>query len=223
MVDTLSGLAIAVGFLIPGFIVADLAESRRATRPARTDLELLLRALVYALVFQGAAAATGWTGKIADELTGKNWDAHLGPVSLYVAVVCIVLPTIAGLGLSSWLRRAEQQERLRPWHYALGGRDQRKSWDFMFGRSDEGRLVLLTVDEGGVPVYFLGEFGDQSYATQAPTDPPELYLEKVWPSDRDGNVSQDALERDPQRGMWVSGTNIQRVEMLHINVDTEGS
>lgn len=119
MFTTLSGLAIAIGFVLPGFVVADLAESRRATRPARTDLELLLRGLIYALFFQGVAAALGWTGHVVDLLTGKEPDAHLGAVSLYVLVVCVVAPTAVGLGLSKLLRTAEQSERLHWWHYGI--------------------------------------------------------------------------------------------------------
>jgi hypothetical protein len=44
--DTLLGLALAVAFVLPGFVIADLAETRRATRTARSDLELVLRGLV---------------------------------------------------------------------------------------------------------------------------------------------------------------------------------
>jgi hypothetical protein len=214
---TLTGLAIVVAFLLPGFIVADLAESRRATRPAGTDLELVLRALVFALAFQGVAAASGWTGALIDDLDGKHWRDHLDELAAYVGVVCIAAPTLVGLWLSNWLRSAEQGRQLRPWHYAFGARDRRKAWDFMFGRSDEGQLVLITTSEDGRPVHFLGKFGRNSYATQAPTDPPEIYLQEAWPANRDGIVTREALDRKPKRGLWLHGSKIERVELIHLD------
>ena len=63
----------------------------------------------------------------------------------------------------------------------------------MFGRSDAGKLVLVSVAEGAETVHYLGQFGPDSYATQAPTDPPELYLETVWPADRNGNVAEEGF------------------------------
>jgi hypothetical protein len=50
MPDTLLSLVLTIAFVLPGFVVADLAESRRATRAARSDLELVLRGLAYALI-----------------------------------------------------------------------------------------------------------------------------------------------------------------------------
>ena len=64
--STFAELLIAVGFVLPGFITADLAEIRRA-RPSRTDPELILRALTYALLIQGAVALTGWTGQLIED------------------------------------------------------------------------------------------------------------------------------------------------------------
>jgi hypothetical protein len=114
-------VALAVALVLPGFVIADLAESRRATRAARSDLELVLRALAYALILQAAVAATGWTAHLAHDLRGKNaWEHHLGELAAFGLVMGVVVPTIVGLLLSSWLRRAEQTGELRVWHYALG-------------------------------------------------------------------------------------------------------
>jgi hypothetical protein len=260
MPDTFLGLAIAVAFVLPGFITADLAESRRATRAARSDLELVLRGLVYALIIQAAVAATGWTQTIVDDVSGSSgdpgakvepassasshlnespaagkptatsanqaamsdseddqeaWTQHLPELVSFGLVVGILIPTILGLLLSEWLRRAEQCGQLKFWHYAAGGRDYRKAWDFVFGRQ-EGTFLLVTVAEEDGVKHFLGKYGPDSWATQAPTQPPELYLEEAWPADEEGFVDQEALDREPARGMWVAADKVDRLEILHL-------
>jgi len=224
MPDTFLGLAIAIAFVLPGFITADLAESRRATRAARSDLELILRGLVYALIIQAAVAATGWTQTIVDDVTGSTgsqvakteaWTEHLPELVTFGFVVGILIPTILGLLLSEWLRRAEQCGQLKFWHYAAGGRDYRKAWDFVFGRQ-EGTFLLVTVAEDNGVKHFLGKYGPDSWATQAPTQPPELYLEEAWPADEEGFVDQETLDRKPTRGMWVAADKVDRLEILHL-------
>jgi Family of unknown function (DUF6338) len=220
MPDTFLGLAIAIAFVLPGFITADLAESRRATRAARSDLELVLRGLVYALIIQAAVAATGWTENIVDDVSGtagskEAWTQHLPELVVFALVVGIVIPTILGLLLSEWLRRAEQCGQLKSWHYAAGGRDYRKAWDFVFGRQ-EGTFLLVTVPEEDGVKHFLGKYGKDSWATQAPTQPPEIYLEEAWPADEEGVVDEEALTRVPARGMWITADKVDRLEILHL-------
>ena len=263
MPDTFLGLAIAIAFVLPGFITADLAESRRATRAARSDLELVLRGLVYALIIQAAVAATGWTQTIVDDVSGNSgssiakvepdpsaskqakkpnaasatakpaeasagqsaksdtedeqepWTQHLLELVIFALVVGILIPTILGLLLSEWLRRAEQCGQLKFWHYAAGGRDYRKAWDFVFGRQ-EGTFLLVTVPEEDGVKHFLGKYGKDSWATQAPTQPPEIYLEEAWPADEEGVVEEEALTRVPARGMWITADKVDRLEILHL-------
>jgi Family of unknown function (DUF6338) len=262
MPDTLIGLGLAIAFVLPGFITADLAESRRATRASRSDLELVLRGLVYALIIQGAVAATGWTESLVDDITaspaaaestqkpasqqlngpvvvekdkldqpkaapteagtaegrdsGDPWTHHIPELLLFALIVGITIPTVLGLVLSSWLRRAETEGgQLRAWHYALGARDYRKAWDFVFGRQ-QGTYLILTVIEDGTPRHFLGKYGEESWATQAPTQPAELYLQEVWPADADGVVDEALLSREPSRGLWVSSDKIERLEVVDL-------
>lgn len=61
MPTTLIAVLSLLVLVLPGFIVAELASSRRASRGGRTDWELILRALWYALVLHLVAAASGWT------------------------------------------------------------------------------------------------------------------------------------------------------------------
>jgi Family of unknown function (DUF6338) len=245
MPSTLLALAIAIAFVLPGFITADLAESRRPTRAARSDLELVLRGLVYALLIQAAVAATGWTQTIVDDLSGNSgnavekaqgqsakssmeqgaatdeqeaWTRHVPELISFGLIVGILIPTALGLSLSEWLRRAEQRGQLRFWHYAAGGRDYRKAWDFAFGRQEGTYLLLTVADKDGIR-HLLGKYGRHSWATQAPTQPAELYIEEVWPADKDGIVDEGVLNREPKRGVWINSDKIDRLEIFDIPVE----
>jgi hypothetical protein len=214
MPDTLLSLGLAIAFVLPGFVIIDLAESRRSTRAARSDLELVLRGLTYALLLQGAVALTGWTGDIVDGLDADGWRTHLSELFVFGLVVAVVLPTVLGLSLSRWLRRAELSGRLRPWHYALGARDNREAWDFLFSRQQQA-FLLLTVSDDSRGRHFLAKYGRDSWATQSPTRPQEIYVEKVWPADAHGVVDPADLARRPARGMWVNSDKLDRIEVLH--------
>ncbi|HEX9968079.1 MAG TPA: DUF6338 family protein [Solirubrobacterales bacterium] len=213
MPDTLLSLGIAVAFVLPGFVMADLAESRRATRAARSDLELVLRGLLYAVVLQALVALTGWTEEVVDDVERSGWQSHIVELTLFALVVGVVVPTAVGLVLSWWLRRAEQAGRLRIWHYAFGARDYREAWDYVFG-SQDGAYLLLTLAGDDSSRHFLAKYGQESWASQAPTRPQELYVEEIWPADAAGVVKLSDLERQPPRGMWISAEKIDRMEVL---------
>jgi Family of unknown function (DUF6338) len=142
------------------------------------------------------------------------WKHHLGELASFGLVVGILIPTLIGLGLSWWLRRAEQGDQLKAWHYALGGRDYRKAWDYVFGQR-QGAYLLFTLAGNGQRQYFLGKYGAASWASQAPTHPHEIYIEEVWPADADGLVDQDALKRKPSRGMWIGSDRVERMEIIN--------
>ena len=98
MFDTVAGIIVGVSVVLPGFIIADLAEARRAQRLARSDWELVLRALIYALVLQSLVLLTGWTtwlidtaGLLKHAKPGATplWENHVDAIALYVVVVIL--------------------------------------------------------------------------------------------------------------------------------------
>lgn len=207
--STVAELLIAIGFVLPGFITADLAEMRRA-RLRRSDPELILRALTYALLIQGAVALTGWTAQlITDTDSGSNWEQHVSAIVLFVFVVSVLVPTILGLMLNWVLRRAERRGNLSPLHYALGGRDGRLGWDYIFERFGSG-YVFLTLKPGvsGRPNFLVGKFAENSWAPQQLADARDLYLEEIWIADENGRIVSSFTDR---RGLWIP---IEQIDML---------
>lgn len=214
MFDTLAEIAFAVGLVLPGFLVVQLSERRRPSTPPGGDLELVLRGLVYALIIQAVAAITTWLPSLAHRVAKGSIADHFLGLALYGLIVCVAVPTIIGLLLGTWLRRAESAGALRWWHYALGGRDARRAWDYTFSQHDGGWMrVVLRDSPSGKPPAFLRKYGKRSWASQSPAD-PDLYLQEVWPTDENGLVAEDDLIRGSAGGMWINGDQIARIELL---------
>jgi Family of unknown function (DUF6338) len=206
--------------VLPGFIVTELAESRRATKRRGGDFETILRSLWYSAVLHVIAAGSGWTAAIYRDIDRPGeWERHLTAVALYAAVVVVIAPTALGLVLGAYLRHREQQGSLTWFDYALGGRDARQAWDFLFGHLDAGFVILhlksvpdhVNAGNGDGANAFApwrtvyGKFGTRSWATQTPSDRYDLYLEQVWPADATGRILG---EFNPPRGMLVSADEI---------------
>ena len=126
-----------------------------------------------------------------------------------------MIPTGIGLALNRVLRRAGQSGQLGLWYFALGGRDYRDAWDYVFAKKG-GAYILLTVSEAAGVRHLLAKYGAPSWATRAPTRPQELYVEEVWPTEENGVVDEETLARVPARGMWISAEKIERLEVLEL-------
>jgi len=200
MFDTLADVAFGVALALPRFLVVQLSERRRPSRPPGGDLELVLRGLVYALLIQAAAARSTWLPHLAQEVNSGNVRDHFSALALYGIVVCVAVPTLVGLLLGTWLRSAESSGALKWWHYALGGRDVRRAWDYTFSQHDGSwmRIVLRDPGDSG-PRAILGKYGRRSWASQSPAE-PDLYLQEVWATDDQGLVSEEDLQRGSTGG-----------------------
>jgi hypothetical protein len=219
--DTVAQIAFAVALILPGFIVVQLSERRRPATPAGGDLELILRGLVYALIIQAVGALTGWLPGLAHKVDSKHVADHLGALAAYGLLLCVLAPTLLGLALGWLLRRAESRGALHWWHYALGGRDARRAWDYMFSRHNGAWMRVYLKDPPSTgPVAIVGKYGTQSWAAQSPAE-PDLYLQEVWATDEGGQVPQEALEQGSLGGMWIDGAQIARIEALTTDTAVE--
>lgn len=223
MFDTVAQVAFAVALILPGFIVVQLSERRRPATPAGGDLELILRGLVYALIIQAVGALTGWLPDLAHKVHSEHIADHLGALAAYGLLLCVLAPTLLGLGLGSLLRDAESRGALEWWHYALGARDARRAWDYMFSRHNGAWMRVYLKDPPATgPVAMVGKYGTQSWAAQSPAD-PDLYLQEVWATDPGGQVTQEALDHGSLGGMWIDGGQIARIEALATETSGEAS
>src|ERR1700689_965494 len=218
MFDTLIGVVVLLAFVLPGFIVTQIAESRRATSAAGGDLEIVLRSLWYSVALNLIAFATGWTSQIYNDVhhTGQ-WQHHVLALGLFAGTVIFAVPILLGMALSRRLRAREQQGSLRSLDYALGGRDPPQAWDYVFDDMDGGFVVAqlktvpstLRASGGGDPVWngstILGKYGKKSWATQTPSSRYDVFLEKVWPADPEGQILGTF---DPPRGLLISSDNV---------------
>lgn len=190
--------------VLPGFIIVDLQRSGRASAATDSDWELILRALAYSLILH--IAVSWWTRDLALKVQDGDWANHVCAIGFYSAVVIGVIPVTVGMGLSLLLRRAERKGPLRWWHYALGGRDARSAWDYIYQRLTRGTwlVVKLKGDDDGAVI--AGMYGTDSWASQFPAkDGNDLWIQEIWSVGDDG---KPAAMIEPRQGMWISRADI---------------
>ncbi|MDX6696810.1 MAG: hypothetical protein QOE65_207 [Solirubrobacteraceae bacterium] len=214
MLTTVAGVASTIALLLPGFTVAELAKSGRA-RASESDLELVLRALFYALLLHVAFA--WWTRWLALRVGSvADWTDHVNALLAYVAGVVIGAPVLAGLALNTYLRRAEAREGpVSTFQRVLGGRDARDAWDYLFPqlvRRGAWLLVELETISSDRPRLVGGKFGKRSAVGQSPSE-HNLYLQEVW-------TVSPAFPHNlvepirPARGIWITARDIRAVQAL---------
>jgi len=203
--DTLVGALVAVILVLPGFVAQELTVRRRPS--ARADGQTTVqRALFYAVVIQLIWSWDTW--HLVHELTGPHPYRHYVGVALWVILVLLVTPAVLGLLINAILLRAESGGRdLNRIHYALGGRDAREAWDYLFQTLDQGAwiLVRLVASTPELPVMFIGRYGERARHSQSPA-PHDVYFDEVWSADEAGR----AIERIGHlSGMWIAANQIE--------------
>jgi uncharacterized protein DUF6338 len=212
----------AIALLLPGFIVAEVAIARGA-RSSRSDLELALRALSYALVIH--LLFGWWTADLVQRVESiNNWDNHVGALSLYAVVVLFFVPVILGVALNSGLARIERRDGPPPlWAAALGAGQARDAYDFAFQRvSDQGAWVIVELvgHTATEPRLIGGRYGRASAVGQTPSA-HDLYLEQLClVEERADGLRHLSMATDPPRGVYIAATHIARLEVLPPGPDT---
>jgi hypothetical protein len=219
---TLTAVIATVVFLLPGFVVADLAQRQRAGSATLGDQRAVLRSLFFSVLIH--LVVSYWTWWLVQELDGDDWADHYRATVLYVAVVVVAIPVASGLALNSVLIAAERGAgKLERWHYALGARDARDAWDFTFQRfHDTGVWVLVHlkgVPPGGSARLVIGLYGTGAAAGQSPVE-HDLFLRELWTADENG-VPVEPYQS--ARSMWVSKSDIAELYFLESGADPAGS
>lgn len=202
MFTTLVAVVSVLMLVLPGFIIVDLQRGRRVSTAADSDWELILRALAYSMILH--IVVSWWTRDLALKVEDGDWENHVGALALYSAVVIAVIPVTVGMLLNQVLLRAERKGPLHWWHYALGGRDARSSWDYIFQRLDLGTWLVVELKGDSPPI--AGKYGRGSWISRSPAkDGNDLWIQEVWSVGEDG---QPELMIEPQQGMWICRSDI---------------
>jgi Family of unknown function (DUF6338) len=180
MLTTAVSVLAAIALLLPGFIIVELSAARGA-RSSRSDLELALRALTYALLVHLVFAA--WTAHLVRGIQPPGaWHRHVGAIVLYSAVVLVVVPAVLGILANIAIAKAERRDGPAPlWAAAIGAGEARDAYDFMWQRvSRDGTWVIIELvgHTAAEPRLVGGLYGRQSAVGQTPSA-HDLYLQQL--------------------------------------------
>ncbi len=212
----------AIALLLPGFIIAELSLARGA-RSSRSDLELALRALSYALVVH--IIFSMWTADLVQQAGASDeWHQHVGALVLYGAIVLVVVPVMLGVLANVAIAKVERREGPPPlWAAALGAGEARDGYDFMWQRvSDEGAWVIVELagHTQQEPRLLGGLYGSGSAVGQTPAQ-HDLYLQQLClVTEASDGLRNLLVATDPPRGVWIAASQIVRVEIVPVPTDT---
>lgn len=216
MLSTAISIFAAIALLMPGFIIAELSVARSA-RSSRSDLELALRALAYALIVHLVFGF--WTACLVKTVgSPEHWADHLWAISAYVAVVLLGVPIGVGAGLNRYLASVEKKDGPPNLFAAgLGGGEARDAFDYAYQRwRDDGVYVVVELVDHtpGVPRLVGGIFGRRSAVGQTPA-PHDIYLEALCIVEEDADGVRWLTQRvEPERGIYVAAHQIARIDLV---------
>ena len=216
MLSTAVSILAAIALLLPGFIIAELSLARGA-RSSRSDLELALRALSYALIVH--LAFSPWTADLVQRVGPlEQWDRHVGALVLYGAIVLISIPIALGVLANLVIAGVERGDGPPPlWAAALGAGEARDGYDFMWQRvADDGTWVIVELigHTAEQPRLIGGLYGSASAVGQTPAE-HDLYLQQLClVRERSDGLRELEYATDPPRGVWIAASQIARIEIL---------
>lgn len=216
MLTTIVAVFAAIALLVPGFLVAEIALARGA-RSSPSDLELALRALVFALLIH--LAFIWWTAWLVDRVgVTADWHDHVLALVAYALVVLLAVPVIVGLILNVVLSAVEARDGPPAlWAAALGAGQARDAYDFAFQRVNKDGAWVIVELVGHTPEHQRlvgGLYGRGSAIGQTPSA-HDIYLEQrcVVAAGEDGLAYIVAMT-NPPRGVYIPAEQIARIELL---------
>jgi len=216
MLDTAISILAVIALLMPGFIVVELSVARSA-RSSRSDLELTLRALTYALIVH--LAFVFWTAHLVKTIgPPSDWVNHVGALSAYVAVVLVGIPIAVGACINRYIAVVESRD-VPPnlLSAGLGAGEARDAFDyaFQYWRKEGAWVVVELVGHAPeAPRLIGGVYGRHSAVGQTP-QPHDLYLETLCTVEEDENGIRNIKQRvEPQRGIYIPAGQIARIDLV---------
>jgi hypothetical protein len=222
MLSTATAIVATIGLLMPGFIIAELSVARSA-RGSRSDLELALRALSYALVVHVLFGV--WTVHLISRVGEPHeWIKHWGELTVYGAVVLIVVPVFIGVALNRYLATVEGKDGPpNLFAAAFGAGEARDAFDFAYQRwRKEGGYVIVELvgHTEETPRLVGGVYGRRSAVGQTPA-PHDVYLENLCTVSVDeAGIRSLASRVSPAQGVYLAAAQIARIDLLPAEAST---
>jgi hypothetical protein len=216
MLTTAVSIFAVIALLVPGFIIAELSVAG-AVRPPRSDLELTMRALVYAVLIHLVFGV--WTGHLAGRIGApENWSEHVGALTLYSVVVLLAVPITVGVAINFYLRRAGQRDGSRGiFAAALDPTHAQDAFDYACERARPTgafAIVELNGHSPETPKIVGGIYGRRSAVGDSPAL-HDLYLETLCTvGESDQGVRYLAARVEPERGIYIPANQVARIEFL---------
>lgn len=201
---------------MPGFIVAEVSVARSA-RSSRSDLELALRALTYALIVHLMFGF--WTANLIKTVgPPEDWVDHVGAISTYVAIVFLGVPVAVGGLLNRSLAGVDSSDGPPNLFAAgLGGGEASDAFDYAYQRWRKNGawvIVELVGHTADSPRLVGGVYGRRSAVGQTP-QPHDIFLEALYEVEVDANGIRNLAEPIvPGRGVYIAASQIARVDLV---------
>lgn len=203
--DTFSAVLLAIGFLVPGFVLSSVLAMtfrRRSNSPA----DLTIQYLTLSCVNHGF-----WSWLIALMLH-DDWFLQRPVVSSFLAfVILFVSPIAFGVLATAFSQKPWAPQLLAAFGFKLH-RFIPTAWDFKFGQEKAAWLIVRLKDGSTV----FGYFGSSSFAGDEPQD-RDLYLEEVYTLDDSGQWTRVA----DTGGILIPATEIASVEFRGLTAVSE--
>lgn len=215
MLTTVIAILAGVALLSPGFVIVEISQAQGA-RSSRSDLELALRALFYAVLLH--VLASPWTAWLFDKVDqASRWSEHRGAIVLYVVVVLVLVPIAIGLVLAEFTQRVERREGPpSALAAALGVGAARDAFDYAFQQRPEGALVVVELvgHTKENPRLVGGVHGRGSAIGQSP-QPHDIYIRELAIVGVDEHGERTLVNKyQPARGVYISADQIARIDFL---------
>lgn len=215
MLTTAVAIVSAIALLSPGFLIIELSQARGA-RSTRSDLELALRAISYAVVVHLLAGY--WTYWLAGEVgDASHWRDHAVSIGLWAVCVLLIVPVAIGIGLSFVIEKAEAKSgpvgRVAA---ALGAGAARDAFDYAVQRRPNGAWVVVELvgHTKDAPKLVGGVLGSDSASGQTPSA-HDVYFQQLMIAEENGDGVRTVVGKvEPASGVYIPASQIARIDFI---------
>ncbi len=203
MPTTLSGLAIIVLFIVPGFVMAAAFNSYRNVIRYISDLFFIVSAIVFSLIVHAVFAF--WSVRIYKFWQSGDLLKNVPEFYIWLVIVVLVFPFVAGLVLARIFEANSLQTGLARIGFSVLDRTV-TCWDW-FARSGRAEWLIVEFKDG---TRIGGRLGTGSRISLTRPDvskePRDIFIEEIYDISPDGRFGA----RIPNtRGAWINCSDVK--------------